>query len=301
MQKELTNINVNDRYTSSFIKPKEVPTCHSNNIIALLQLNNNLILSSSYDRQISVHDSSCSHQINKLKETKYGAKCLIQLADLRIVSGSYTSISIWNFPSLDHIKDIIAHSDWVICLIQLKNKSLCSSSSDLNIHIWEINTFEITQSIIGHNQVINTIIELDNERLVSGSSDNTLKIWALNKQNAELISTLRDKYCWFNCMILLQDGRIAAGAWDSTIKLYNMNTYKLEGEILEHEYIINSLIQLKSGLVISASNQKIIKVWNVMNKQCLSIIEENYSIGKMIELNNGGVLMSKNNKLTLWI
>lgn len=293
------NIN-NAKHTSCFIKSKTEPIVHSSGILALLQLSNKLILSSSYDKQICVHYPSSCQMIRQLKETKYGAKCLLQLKDTRVIGGSYSFISLWDFPSLEHIKDIKAHNDWIQCIIQLQNNCLCTSSSDLNIHIWDINTFTITHTIIGHDRVINTIIELSDGRFASGSSDNTLNVWATHNDTSELLATFRDKYCWFTPMILLQDGRIASGGWDGQIKFYDMTAYKLNEHILEHESVITALYQLKSGLMISTCKYNLIKVWNIGNYQCLLLIEESNSIGVIIELNQGGILLGKSNKLTLW-
>ena len=64
-----------------------------------------------------------------------------------------------------------------MCLIQLRNGDLVSSSYDGAIKIWNIETMACIQTRTGHTGTVWDLLELKNENIVSGSRDGTIKMW----------------------------------------------------------------------------------------------------------------------------
>ena len=91
------------------------------------------------------------------------------------------------------------------------------------------------------------------------------------------------------CSTLIKDGRFATGSFDGSIIIYNNKTFKTDLIIKEHNYTVDCLIQLKSGILVSCSCDNTIKLYNIKEKEYQVIQTLNYhtdTVNKLIELNN---------------
>ena len=91
------------------------------------------------------------------------------------------------------------------------------------------------------------------------------------------------------CGIVLKDGRFATGSGDHTIIIYNNKTFKPDLTIKEHSDSVNSLTQLSSDILVSCSDDKTIKLYEIKGNE-YKIIQTlnnhtNYVYG-LIELTN---------------
>ena len=76
--------------------------------------------------------------------TEYGHKvykqsvcCLVQLADGRVVSGSYKTLKMWNVNTGVCEMTLEGHSDGVECLVQLADGRVVSGSRDKTLKVWK--------------------------------------------------------------------------------------------------------------------------------------------------------------------
>ena len=79
---------------------------------------------------------------------------------------------------------------------------------------------------------------------------------------------INDKESYVNSLLILSDGRIASSYSDCSIKVHNVQTFELELSIEQaHTKGINYLSQLNTNLILSCSDDKIIKIWEIKSKE----------------------------------
>jgi serine/threonine protein kinase len=189
------------------------------------------------------------------------------------------------YQSLGYIPTLIGHSDEVNSLaINSSGTSLVSASDDKTIKIWNLNDTQEIRTLKGHLDKVYTVaISPDAQTLVSGSQDNTVKVWKFN--TGKELHTLKGHTALVNSVAISPDGQaIASGSYDKTIKIWNLKTGEelrtLRGHTSEVLSVAFSLSSPKSfypqrnpkfpvsfknpgDLVVSASADKTIKVWNL--------------------------------------
>jgi WD40 repeat protein len=109
---------------------------HTDMVSCLIQLTNNLIASGSGDGTIKIWDlttNSCIHTLNN----STGIRCLIQLTDGRLASGSDYTITIWDLTTNSCVNTLTGHMNGVFCLTQLADGRLVSGLQDGIIKIWK--------------------------------------------------------------------------------------------------------------------------------------------------------------------
>lgn len=80
---------------------------------------------------------------------------------------------------------------------------------------------------------------------------------------------------WIGDLLLLNDGRIVSCSGDKTIQIYNRNMNSIDMTLTGHEMGVRYLSQLDNGLLLSASIDCNIKVWDI-NKttdQCIATLK----------------------------
>ena len=90
-------------------------------------------------------------------------------------------------------------------------------------------------------------------------------------------------------LCVLNDGRLVSGSADNSIIIYNKNTFQLDLIIKEHNNSICFLIQLSSGELVSCSEDKTIKLFNIKGVQYEILQTLNYhtsTVNKVLELKN---------------
>ena len=159
---------------------------HSNikSVLTLILLKNKHLCSGGADLTIKIWDWEEQNCLSTLKGHEKWVKCILELNNGIIVSGSDDStIKIWQ--NYIHIKTLRKHTHSVRTFCQINNYYFASGSFDCTIKIWAINTWICIQSFIGHCLNIICIISLENKNkyndnynyMASCSNDKTIKIW----------------------------------------------------------------------------------------------------------------------------
>ena len=172
----------------------------------------------------------------------------------------------------------------------------------------------ISNNNINNNDLIQTITELkqiikekDNEII---SLKNKLKQYEPNINNdntynhfdiklKEPIHKLKYHTQYISCSTVLNDGRFATGSGDNSIVIYNNKTFKPDLTIKEHSNSVYSLIQLKSGILVSGSYDNTTKLFNINgnNYNLIQTLKEHTSyITKLLELNNNKLVTCSGDK-----
>jgi len=87
----------------------------------------------------------------------------------------------------------------------------------------------------------------------------------------------------------MNDGRLVSGSIDCSIIIYNKTTYQPDLIIKEHSSWICNIIQLNSGILISCSDDKTIKLFKIEGNKYEVLQTLNYHkdrVSRIIEINN---------------
>ena len=161
--------------------------------IILLQ-KSNLLCSGGADLTLRIWDWEKNNCLFILKGHSKWVKCLLELDNGIIASGSDDkTIKLWK-DNLN-IKTLIEHTNSIRSICQINKNYFASGSFDCTIKIWEINSWECVQTLLGHDSNIICVISLSNlnyikssqidyvknpPMIASCSNDKTVKIWLEN-------------------------------------------------------------------------------------------------------------------------
>ena len=157
----------------------------------------------------------------------------------------------------------------------------------------KLNKDDILKEIIQLKEIINNkdneIKSLKNELNQYKTINNNNLDNNFNIKLKEPIHKFNYHTSWINCGIVLKDGRFATGSHDNTIIIYNNKTFKPDLTIKEHSNTVRCLTQLSSDILVSCSNDKTIKLYEIKGNE-YKIIQTlnnhtNYVYG-LIELTN---------------
>ena len=151
-----------------------------------------------------------------------------------------------------------------------QSNRIAIGSSDRNIYIIDLETFSIQQVIkFAHeNSVFTLAASKDEKFLLSGGRDAILKVWHIGEE----ISHHRDipaHLFTINAIKYAPDQKIfATASRDKTIKIWDAKEFKLL-KVLEsirdqaHINSVNDLLWLSENRLISCSDDRSIKVWDI--------------------------------------
>jgi len=202
-------------------------------------------------------------------------KCLIYLSNKQIASGSQDkTIKIWTLNGDETSEFICAktlngHQGGIKCILKAKDeKMIFSGSCDTTIKMWHLNTGICLRTFQGHEDRVDCLeLNRDKSKLLSGSKDATIKIWDISK--GECIRTLMGHTSCVTCLCYNVEKReIISGSGDRTIKIWNSHGSLLD-TLSGHTNWVTTLILLSSGDLVTAAQDKTIRIWSMMKRDNL--------------------------------
>ena len=206
-----------------------------------------------------------------------------------------------------YFKQDSIHPKPIICLLELKDKRIASSSIDGSISICTLDYVSktITQDILhtkAHDKQIYSICELPDNRLVSCSEDHTIKIWSIHQSHLSLIQTLTihiDNVYKVSPLINENNSisRFVSCSDDRSIKIWNADEpYDLIHSINAEEnvYTFIQLKKKKETLVASCGLRSVLKFYDCTTYALKATfpVECTRNPNSLIELPNGMIAIS---------
>ena len=157
-------------------------------------------------------------------------------------------------------------------------KSLIKNPFSLKVNNKEIpKTFREVIRTLGHEGSINCLKKIGDNQFISGSSDNSIKFWNLDDVEFKPYDCLKKYTGSVGYLLLLKDNRLCSTTTkENWIKIYEKvktsveksengekanYKYSISLTLSEHKKPITSLIQLENDLLISASKDENIIIW----------------------------------------
>lgn len=197
-----------------------------------------------------------------------------------------------------HETILTGHTDSITCLQLEEHFSspswpiLMTGSWDRTIRVWNLETKETVNVLRGHTRGIRCL-QFDKSKLITGAMDGVLKIW--NWRTGECMRTIEAHEDGVVCL-KFDEEILASGSADGTIRIWNFKTgggFVLRG----HREWVNSVelwspsipppsstttttttssstsIPNTGKLLFSASDDGLIKVWNLDRRETVRVLE----------------------------
>ncbi|KAG1142374.1 hypothetical protein G6F37_011571 [Rhizopus arrhizus] len=160
------------------------------------------------------------------------------------------------------------HTDGVMCVQFCDGSNIVMTGSyDKTVRIWNLETCELIRTLTGHTRCVRAL-QFDEAKLVTGSMDHTLKIW--NWQSGKCIRTL-EGHTGGILSLQFNSRLLASGSTDHSVRIWNFSAgecYSLTG----HTEWVNSVRFCQDDtMLISASDDSTIRLWDLKNKSCLCV------------------------------
>jgi WD40 repeat protein len=204
------------------------------------------------------------------------AKVYCVLSDKRLVTVYDGKIHIWNksIELLDYKYDLvfISENKGITCVTELHDGRIITGSYDGTLSIWNLQTGVCDVTLAGNYDAIYCINTLFDGRVVIGTYDGTLKIlnvhlWEKTKKISPVQHSTRDYEITCKghhypvlCAAILPDGYVISGSVDKTIKLWDLANGQCEKTFTYHNAIIEQIVVLSDGRIITRSDDNIIKI-----------------------------------------
>ena len=199
----------------------------------------------------------------------------IQFCGKWLVSGSRDkTLRVWDLETRRlRGRPLMGHSQSVLCLQfdpSPDEDIIISGSSDSSVIIWKFSTGQKLHEIpSAHNEsVLN--LRFDRRYLVTCSKDKKIKVWNRNELTPDSIDFPRVKAStdavrapsYIIDLANMEPSLLEAGLANSSIKPIKAWSHLLT--FIGHVAAVNA-VQIKGDLIVSASGDRSIKMWNVSN------------------------------------
>jgi len=190
-----------------------------------------------------------------------------------------------------------------ICnIIQLRNGQLCSSSSDRTIKIWNMEEATCVKTLSGHTGPVHALVELPNGILISGGVDQ-IRFWNLKStsDNDPCTRIVQLKMMWCFSIILLSYEEIAYGN-GAVINICGTIDCEFPiKKLVGHRALVRDLLLHPNGHLISSSEDKTMRMWDVLCSSCIRTFTGNHYCFKMVWFNKDIVATAyRNGEIKLW-
>jgi WD40 repeat protein len=151
----------------------------------------------------------------------------------------------------------------ITSMILIESFLLATGHDDGSLSLWDTENLELIQNSKIHKNDITCIIKLDEHIIATSSWDKTLKLIDLTNDS---ITTLSGHDRFINHIAKINLQTIASASCDTFIKIWKYDT--CIKTLSQHSDSVNILLVLSTYL-ISGSDDKTIKIYNIVDDYCL--------------------------------
>ncbi|KAH8823579.1 WD40 repeat-like protein [Flagelloscypha sp. PMI_526] len=152
---------------------------------------------------------------------------------------------------------------------------LFTGSRDKTIREWNLNTGLVERVVKDIHQLSILSLCVAEGHLASGGTDNIVGLFDL--ENNQVVKTLRDHVDSVLC-VRFDSKRLVSCSKDRTIRTYSFPDLTPELVLTAHRSAVNA-VSLSGDLVVSASGDRSIRVWDACSGNCLQTFEGHSSRG----------------------
>lgn len=258
-------------YTGEEIEKVEDLHGHEGSVYAMTLVNpESILVSGDSMGEVFVWDvgkKTSRHFVNSANEA-INAILVTPNKEQIIIAGDNNMINVWGLQDLKLVATLAGHDERIICLaISHNGDRLASGGEDRMIKIWDMHGFQEKFSLEGHEETINALAFLPNGKtLASGGDDNLVNLWSSSK--GHLKTTIEGHTDSITSFSLMSNGTLISGSKDKTVRGWSLAKFRNTKVLSGNKGSVYALIWIRgSPYVLSAGNEKEIRVWNVEKAQ----------------------------------
>ncbi|RNA23189.1 WD-40 repeat [Brachionus plicatilis] len=196
------------------------------------------------------------------------------------------------------VKQNISISDHYRRILPLPNGDLVRGSGGNLIEIWDLQKGIIKRNLTSVYSWPWVFGLLSNGDLVAGFRNNkTILVWDLNITIGEPLKRIIQTNEYFDCLTVLKNDDLAIGQtlvnnpWNLyDIIIRNSQTGLIKNKLVGHTFVVNQIIELPNGNLVSCSSDNTVKVWNISNSALIKSITHTESVWSITMLPNGNLV-----------
>jgi WD40 repeat protein len=225
-------------------------TNHTNLVYSLDQIDNDTMVSGSYDKTIRIWKISTGETLQTINVNV--AVYVVRVFSIeykQIVcgkNGASNNLQIYNYETGSLIQTLNGHSNHVYSIEMLSEQFMASGGHDKSVIIWDLSSYSIKYTLTGHTHLVRCIKRLSSNLIASGDLNGEIIVW--NWLTGEQIFELtgHTNRLELNSLDLYDEQTLISGSWDKTVKLWNITNGTLIQSI-NVDIQINALAMLKTS------------------------------------------------------
>ncbi|EMD60304.1 hypothetical protein COCSADRAFT_39949 [Bipolaris sorokiniana ND90Pr] len=194
-----------------------------------------------------------------------------------VVSGGKDQIIDVRSPTktLDSDADalLIGHGNNVCALdVSEDGRYIVSGSWDMEARLWEVGKWGESTVLQGHTASVWAVLAFDENTIITGCADNQIRVYNISGGTSPVRSIQAPEVVRALCRLPSDHpsgAQFASAGNDAVIRLWTI-TGKQVAELHGHENFIYSLAVLPNGGIVSAGEDRTVRVWE--NNQCIQTI-----------------------------
>lgn len=242
-----------------------------------------MIASGSSDGSIKLWDGK---KFSLMKTLEGHGSCVNSVAftpdSSKLVSGGKgdRKLRLWDVQSMTLVRTYDAHTGDVNAVAASHDGNIVASGAeDKSVRLWSTSGPGCIKLLDGHSGgVLALAFSVDERHLASGSKDKTIRIWDIRMHSC--VKIIADHTNVVNSLMYSPNGcMLASGGGDNAINLFDANNaYMLLGKFTEHLAPVRSLLfDLGSVYLMSSSDDKTIRAWDIIRMKSVHVWPENTS------------------------
>ena len=262
-------------------------------------------IASALGKTIVLWDSEAMIEVNSLQRHEAQIKCLVNLDDCRLASGSSEGrIRVWDLESGEQVAMLEGDLSEVLCLESIGENYLVSNYEN-EIALWNIESEEMEDSIQGHSDLV-TCMKKVNGLLATGSKDKTIRLWEIEDKSLKEVGVLEGHNAGVSCLGEF-NGHLVSASEDKTVKVWDLDSKKEVTTLKEHGGSINCLGTVDKFLVSGSSDSKI-RLWKLKKgkhdqveiKEFAVLEEHTGSVNSLVSKNHNLISASSDGTVRIW-
>ena len=198
--------------------------------------------------------------------------------------GGDRTIKIWDVNSGQCLQTLTGHKQRVRSVaFSPDGNKLASGSGDHTIRLWDYEQGQCTKTLHGHSSRLGALaFSPDGNMLASGGEDRAIKLWDVN--TSKCLKTWQGYASWIQSVAFSPDGTmLASGSENRKIELWHLDSDRDNRAIAQSEnrkdiilghqgWVCAVDFSPDGNLLVSASSDYSIKVWDIKTKKCLNTL-----------------------------